>query len=76
VWHVYFYVIGPSMKKSFKKINYFPRKKYSKFNISHNLSIKVIKSPPFNPTYWGLFNNTNNMAQFPKQLNLILLKFL
>jgi hypothetical protein len=74
VCHVYFYVNGPSAKKPLKKLNYFPRKN-SKYNISHNLSIKVIKSPPFNPIHWGLFNNTNNMPQFPK-LNLIVLKFL
>ncbi len=43
----------------------FINKNDSKFNISHILCLKFTTSPPWNPTHWGLSNNTKSEPQFP-----------
>jgi len=54
--------INPIVKNLFKLI--FNEKNESKFNISYNLSIKLMESIPLNFSHWKLPNNTKNAPEF------------
>jgi hypothetical protein len=54
--------INPIVKNLFKLI--FNEKNESKFNISYNLSLKVMEWLPLNFSHWKLPTNTKNAPQF------------